>query len=248
MVYDEKPGFFHSDVIQLLNDLQDRKIPWCTNSGRELEDQLAILEASRKRGLRHMPEALLCAECFIYDRDGEKFVSHEPWNTKAHRALCELNVHVQAVMKHQKERILREYENATAYFRDILTAFSVSEQNGQALRLFHEMRSLLAHIPSCEVIRNGTWVAVNRSEYGKGNVLSGYLKKRGTQGERVLAIGDQQNDLVMLDGTVAKWVGCPGDSISEIKTLVKKAGGYVAQAHGPLGTTEVIRYFLDARS
>jgi hydroxymethylpyrimidine pyrophosphatase-like HAD family hydrolase len=78
-------------------------------------------------------------------------------------------------------------------------------------------------------------------DLGKGNALRQFAAARGYVPGDILAIGDQFNDLNMLDGTAAQHVGCPANSIREVVETVRRAGGHVAVSEGPLGTMEIIR-------
>ena len=244
MVYDEPPGHFHPDVITLLNDLEKRGIAWCTNSGRDQYDQLDVLERCKKRGLVHLPVALLCSESLIYGKNDGGYISFEPWNTRVQEELRRLHKQVQELLDPKLDGIVARYRSCPFYIGENYTAFNVPQEDGLPVKLFNEMRDMLRDVKGCMVSRNGGWVAIITELAGKGNILREFTGKTGYARENVIAVGDQFNDLTMLNGNAAGMVGCPGDSIPEVIEIVRGANGYVAQAEGPLGTIEVIRHWL----
>jgi hydroxymethylpyrimidine pyrophosphatase-like HAD family hydrolase len=86
---------------------------------------------------------------------------------------------------------------------------------------------------------------VTHADFGKGRVLATAVADLGVPRERILAIGDQPNDLDMLDGRVAGYVGCPGDADDAVLATVRRAGGWVADQPGTTGTAHLIRRFAE---
>jgi hydroxymethylpyrimidine pyrophosphatase-like HAD family hydrolase len=74
--------------------------------------------------------------------------------------------------------------------------------------------------------------------------LKAVMQRMQLRPSEVLAVGDQFNDLTMLDGRSALHVGCPRDAQPEVCTLVRRAGGVVASEPGPAGTVQVLRCFI----
>lgn len=243
VVYDEEPGFFHPAAIKEINGLAERGVAWCTNSGRGSESQLQILELSRLRGLQHMPDALLCSESLIYRRRNGSYVPCEPWNTLARRRLASFHRKVQAVIRPRMAEWSQRYA-PDAYVGEGYTSFSVLDDNDRPRLFLAELEAAVRDVPRAMVTRNGGWLVVLPDDLGKGNVLRGYLKARGTTPEAALAVGDHFNDISMLDGTAARYVGCPANAIADVVRTVTGAGGYVARAAGAEGTVEIIQHFL----
>ena len=50
----------------------------------------------------------------------------------------------------------------------------------------------------------------------------------------------------MLDGKHARHVACPGNAIDEVKSLVRAAGGWVAEGPCSLGVVEALRRYFPA--
>lgn len=244
MVYDEAGGHFHVEVIDLLNRLAERGIAWCTNSGRDQYDQLEVLKRCRDKGLRAMPVALMCSESVIYEKTETGYESLEPWNTRVLDEMRRLHREVQELLEPRLTGILARYGSCPYYIGENYTAFNVQALGELPEALHRELEELLKPVRGCVVTRNGAWVAIITEQAGKGNILREYMARRGFAPSQVLAIGDQYNDLPMLDGTAAGLVGCPADAISDVVHVVTRAGGMVATAKGPEGTIEVLRAHL----
>ncbi|MBN1270205.1 MAG: HAD hydrolase family protein [Kiritimatiellae bacterium] len=244
MVYDEPPGFFHPAAIEVLNGLDSRGVIWCTNSGRSIEDQVAILAASRARGLTHSPAAMLSAESYIHvARDGT-YVPHEPWNTESRALLRRFHGRVRDALDAAIGELLQAYPPREARLTDEETVFLLGEDEEQAGHFREGLARLAAAVPDAVITQNGPWVVLLPDALGKGNVLRSFMEHRGLRSGDVLAIGDHLNDVSMLDGSIARYVGCPGDAMAEVKDAVRRAGGRVAEAGGPPGTVEVMVRYL----
>jgi hydroxymethylpyrimidine pyrophosphatase-like HAD family hydrolase len=245
MLYDDPPsGHFHPDVIALLNELQQHGIDWCTNSGRDLRDQGQVLELAVARGLVHKPVALICSESLVYERTNGSFHPLEPWNSSVQQDLIHFHRRVQERLQPLMPGLMRQYGMFPSYVGEHYTAFALPDKDGVPQRFHMEIRDILADIPKTMVTRNGGWVAILTEDLGKGNALRQFAMAKGYLPDEILAVGDQFNDLNMLDGKAAKHVGCPSNSIPEVVATVRLAGGHVASAEGPHGTIEVIRRFI----
>ena len=242
LVYDDPEGVFHPEVIELLNSLEGQGIRWCANSGRDYNDQMAVLGRSCERGLAFMPDALICSESLVYVRNGSGYVSLEPWNSQAHADLRECHARVQARLDTHLGYIQKTYTPISTLIGDLFTAFFIHDRDGMPTRLFHDLTRFLSGMEHVMLTRNGGWVAVMHDALGKGNALKAYASHLDLPRDHILAIGDQYNDLPMLIQDVASHLGCPGDAIPEVRQAVSKAGGVVAKEIGPCGTIEVIRH------
>ncbi|OQA29248.1 MAG: haloacid dehalogenase-like hydrolase [Verrucomicrobia bacterium ADurb.Bin345] len=238
--YDGEHAFIHPLMADLLNRLPERKIRWCVNSGRSVDDQRRIIRLSQARGLEHPPCALLCSEAFIFREDRGEYVSSEPWNSHAWILLRRFHERVQRAIAPRLEDWKERY-TPDVRIGEGFTVFCVSTEDGGADRFSAELAAAVSGIPHMEITRNGGWVVVLPDQLGKGNVLKHFYREIRGSRESTLAIGDHLNDVSMLNGKAAKWVGCPGDAEPAVLETVRGAGGHVASVAGPEGTAEVIR-------
>ncbi len=241
--YPDDGPVLHPEIIGILNELALRGIAWVANSGRSLDELKQIVEASARCGLEHLPQAFLCLECLIYECTGNVFRSAEPWNSEMIEILRGLHKRVRVVLEPHLDEI-RERFTSEIYMAELYAAFNLCEPEILPAALSDQLRIWLRGVEGAALTRNGTWVAVHSSRAGKGSILRAYAARAGFDYDEILAVGDHFNDITMLDGTAAGYVGCPGDAIGEVKDAVLAAGGHIAESEGPLGAAEVLRRFL----
>lgn len=239
--YNHPDGELHEEIIQTLNAAGNAGTRWCANSGRDFPSQRDVIVRSVEAGLEHLPVACICSEALIYAWTGHAYMPLEPWNSRAHRQLIECHTRVQKHLGTQLDEIGKRYQPKITAVSNVTTSFLLNEQEGRVFDLFNELERSLKHFDDIDIIRNGGWVAVNHRDLGKGNALKAYARHIGVPLAEVLAIGDHHNDLTMLRGDTAAFVGCPGDAIPEVRQAVTKAGGIVGSLSGPLGTAEIIK-------
>lgn len=81
-------------------------------------------------------------------------------------------------------------------------------------------------------------VDVTVAGVNKGSVFSFYAQVTGIAAENILMIGDENNDLPILN--VAGFVACPLNASQEVKNLVESRNGHVASENGMGGVLEII--------
>jgi len=233
----------HAAIIGILNDLRFRGIAWLANSGRSLDEVKQIVGRSTHHGLIHLPQALLCLESMIYECLGPIVRPMQSWNDRMVEILRELHQRVQVALEPRLDEIRARF-TSEIYMAELYAAFNLPEAEKMPEELCNQLRNWLRDVEGIMLTRNGRWVAVHSAHAGKGNVLRAYSARAGFDFDEILAVGDDFNDLTMLDGTAAGFVGCPADAIDEVKMAVRMAGGHVAENPGPPGTAEVIRRFI----
>lgn len=244
MVYDEEPGFFHPEVITKLNALSARGIAWYTNSGRHREGQEAILALSRKHGLSTMPEAMICGESYIYERSGEEYRALEPWNSQAKLIQKAFHSSVQKILRPRFSEFTRYVSEDKAYLTDMGTYFYVEPEHDEYTRVAEMLDAVIREAEGGLLVKNGPWLFAQPEQLNKGRALRRLMQHRNIPPEEILAVGDHENDLSMLDGNTAGKTGCPASAIPEVRALVAENNGYVSAYDGPLGTLDVLRHYL----
>jgi len=245
MRYEDPPEHFHPDIVAALNHLQARGIEWIANSGRTFEGQLEIIRhCMDQRGLRHAPAAIISNESYIHRQDGGGYAPLASWNEQAARWARGVNEALQQAHKEALNALVDRHAPDGVFIREDGTVFQMTGPEEARACFIEDLRILLDSIPSAELINNGEWIAVIHERLGKGNVLRAYLAWREQAADAVLAIGDHGNDLSMLDGSVTPHVACPGNAFPAVRDAVRGAGGYVAEADGPLGTLEAFQFFF----
>lgn len=244
MLYDEEPGHFHPLIIDRLNALRAAGIEWITNSGRSLRSQLEVLDSCRARGLAYDPAAILSSESLIYVRGKDAYAPMDDWNRRAEERLRAFHGGFRAEFETELGALVGRYQPKEIYYRDDATVYCMNGTEEAKAAFVRGLAALADTRPETTVLRNGDWVAIMPEQLGKGNVLRAYLDYRGLEAGNVLTIGDHDNDISMLNGSVSDHVGCPGDAFPDVRQTVLAAGGCVAAEHGPLGTLEVLHHYL----
>ena len=86
------------------------------------------------------------------------------------------------------------------------------------------------------------WTLVDHTKGAeKGNALLAATKAFGLKPSEVLAIGDNYNDVSMIDGKLGFVGACVGNADDNIKKIVKDGGGYVGDGFAHRGVLDVIR-------
>lgn len=244
IVYDDPAGVFHPEAIELLNNLEERGISWCANSGRSKDDQLEVLERSRELGLKHMPTALICSESLVFMKNGSGYKALEPWNSYAHDMLRECHTEVQDKLSDKFDYIEETYTPITSLVGEFFTAFFIPDHDDLPKKLFNELKVFTEGVGNIMITRNGGWVTVMHVSLGKGNALKEYVRHDGFKKDEILTVGDHLNDLTMLSKSVAGYIGCPGNAVPEVKDAVREEGGIIADEDGALGTIQIIQTCL----
>ncbi len=244
MLYDEEPGHFHPLIIDRLNALRTAGVEWITNSGRSLRSQLEVLDACRARGLAYDPAAILSPESLIYVRRDNGYAPMDDWQRQAEARLRALHGGFRAEFEEDLAALVVRHQPKEIYYRDDATVYCMTGSEDDKVAFVRALTELADTRPDTTVLRNGDWVAIMPEQLGKGNVLRAYLDYRGLTTGNVLAIGDHDNDISMLNGSVSDHVGCPGDAFPDVRRTVLAAGGCVAAESGALGTVEVLHHYL----
>lgn len=244
MRYDDPPEHFHPAVISALNHLTAHGIEWIANSGRSVEGQLDIIRhCMDARGLEHGPIAVISNESYIHVRDGDAYIPWTEWNEQAATWAKAVNAELQT-RKEALGGLIERHAPVAVYYREDGTVFQIAGSDENRALFIRDLQEILDTVSGAELINNGEWVAVIHERLGKGHVLRAWMISHKTDPEIVLAVGDHGNDVSMLDGTVTRYVACPGSAFPAVCEVVRRAGGYVARAHGPHGTVEAFQHFF----
>ncbi|MCH7812826.1 MAG: HAD hydrolase family protein [Planctomycetes bacterium] len=241
--HDGLHAWFSDAVAEALNDAAGCGAVWCSNSGRPAENQYGLIQACRT--LDAMPIAILSGERYIHDLHptGYALVARQPNNDLAAAKARDLTTKAKEVLAPSLDRLQDGREVAEFHPGDEFIAWLLTEQ-ADWTGFVAEVRRALRPLPEAQVLRNGRWVIVVHADFGKGKILTETARTLGVPPSRILAVGDQPNDLDMLTGRSAHFPGCPADADAEVRDTVTAAGGWIADAPSCTGTVELIERFL----
>ena len=220
--------------------LQRQGVKWAINTGRDLP---FIDEGLHEYKFPVLPDYVLTAEREVFCR-GEKgnWEDFGDWNTRcyeAHDVLFEESSQLIADIVQYNERegiaeMIREGER-------IVGLASKSEAEMDRICAFLDQER--TRVPGFAYMRNTIYLRFCHEAYSKGTALGELARLTKIQRDEIFAAGDHYNDLPMLDGTYAKWVMCPGNSVEAVRTTVRAAGGYVAEERCSRGVIEALKHF-----
>ena len=116
---------------------------------------------------------------------------------------------------------------------------------GVVLKKEEDMAALLAEVErvcggrkELSYERNSIYLRFSHSAYGKGAALKEIASRCGLGPDRVVAAGDNYNDLSMLKPEVTAWPVCPGNAVPEVKENVLENGGEVGASLASSGLVD----------
>ncbi|HET7558841.1 MAG TPA: HAD-IIB family hydrolase [Limnochordia bacterium] len=101
-------------------------------------------------------------------------------------------------------------------------------------------RTLKPLEPELDVVRNRRLIALRHKEASKGRMLAYLAKQRNIRPERILAIGDSDNDRSMLDGRLGFLAATPANGEESIMAVVRRIGGKVCAEPRGQGVAEAV--------
>lgn len=212
---------------------------WAVCSGRSMRSFKKMFSPMRAMGLS--PDVVIVRHAFIYTRGRiVRYRPHVLWNLRillllwldrfsSRRAIAEWHnlitrtTHGVRTVRRRKDRLWLRLatEEAAAY---AATELRKRVQDFRHFRVFHYRKE----------------VDVRSVPFTKGMALRELSRYLNVARDHVLAIGNGYNDISALDGSVARYTGCPGNSEPEVMATVHKAGGHIAQERSLKGVIEIM--------
>lgn len=228
-------------LLSYLTDLAVAGLPWVINSDRYPEYLLKITD---RLPVESKPLAILSMQRFIYIKDMEgKFEPHHQWND------LQLKIH---------ESIWRELSPNFGLWNTIINqlftvreclindeVFSFRVPLEQITELWGVMEELISPWPDVTISGNTDWTYIVCAAFSKANLLEELAKTINIDAQSIITVGDGNNDIPMLNGSITNLVGCPSNACSKVKDAILQANGFIASAPLASGTMEVIRYYLN---
>ena len=223
-----------------LQELRRRGTAWAVNTGRQLWFALEGLEHAR---LPHDPEFVLSSEKDIYRRVGEgDWEAFGEWNAHTEQRTVDLFDRAGHVLDAIR-RMSDADKNLEITYENGRVGGLMTADTGTMDRVVEKIRELASDVPEFSFNRNTVWMRFTHREIHKGSALAELARLLDVPRDDVLAVGDHQNDIPMLDGSAAAMVACPANAVEEVKQAVRAAGGYVSPFAWGEGVADAIRHF-----
>ena len=232
-----------AELFALLRDLRQRGVLWAINTGRELDH---IVEGLREFKFPIEPDFVLTAERKVFHRGASGvWQDYGDWNSRCLRDHQELFGKAGALLGDIQAYLRRHPQAYGIYEGDRMVGLATeTEEQMDEMCAFLERERV--RVPGFQFMRNTIYVRFCHEAYSKGTALGELARLTGVRPEQIFAAGDHYNDIPMLDGRHAKWVGCPSNAVPAVKKTVRQAGGYVACGNCGHGALEALRHFESA--
>lgn len=229
-----------ASLTAALRDLRAKGATWAVNTGRQLWFALEGLEHVH---LPHDPEFVLSSEKDIFRRIGEgDWEAFGEWNAHTEKRTVDLLGRAAHVLEAVREMCAAD-KNIEILYENGRVGGLMTSDTGTMDRVVEKIRVLSAGVPDFSFNRNTVWMRFTHREIHKGSALAELARLLDIPRSDVLAIGDHHNDVPMLDGSAAAMVACPSNAVSEVKDVVRAAGGYVSPFPWSEGVADAIRHF-----
>lgn len=210
-----------------------------TGRGKESASEV-FLENGYVLGRDRYPHALAVGNKLFYLQDKE-YVPDEAWNVHVDKWWAESRPLAKEIMDAIVPKLGgTRYERVSddgLFFTSLEDAVQVQELIIQYMRK--------EGIDAVFLERNGWGVGLSDARLGKGICLRRITRKMGLNPEEVVAIGDSNNDMPMLDGHKGFFPACPANADEEVKNIVRERRGFVATQNYGMGVAEIIGRAFD---
>jgi HAD superfamily hydrolase (TIGR01484 family) len=231
---------FPDELIESLNGLRANGVQLALNTGRTIELVEAGLEFT---GFPVRPDFALTTERELFHWTGSGWEDFGDWNARcgdrhdllyseAEELLLEIEEFALNLngtrLHHEKGRFVGVI---TAGVREMDDFCAFVERRGHGL-------------PEFSYQRNSIYLRFCHLDYNKGTVLAELQRLIGVSPDSTFAVGDNYNDLPMLDSKFARYLACPSNAIPAVKSAVLSGGGFVSRKESGSGVSEALRYFF----
>ncbi len=215
-------------------------VAWGIATGRSLYQ---LIEGFNEASFPVLPDFVVAREREIYfPGQFGRWVPHDSWNQRCER---------------DHERLFRKSKRVFAKVRKFIEAKTAARWvsvEGDAAGIvassegeMDEIQSFiegLARQANLSFERNSIYLRFSHRSYNKGSGLVEAAERWGITPEHILAVGDNFNDLSMLQPEVSAACGCPANAVDPVKEFIRQRGGKVAGKPGAEGVVEVLGHYF----
>lgn len=241
LVDPESDPTFNAEFFDVMAELRGLGAAWAIATGRTL---YSTLEGLTRHGLREAPDFIIAREQDIfYPGQFNRWQDFGGWNAQSRKD------HQRFAKAHRKplQRLREVAEGFGAQWTvegDGLDIGIIARSTGDMDAICEAVEAERAAFPALGYNRNTIYLRFNDARYHKGAAVAELARLLGVAPAFTLAMGDNHNDLSMLDGRAAHGTACPGNALPEVKDAVRQSGGYVARGIASCGVIEALRYFF----
>lgn len=219
------------------------------NTGRPYDAIVRIMKDNNVLPHYQFPHALIAEERELYMRnEHNEFVPDEAWNSHIIQAEHALLAEARSIVQDVENVLAKngimprepnvELENKRGF---IERYFNTQKE---AIQAFEYTNTMLPADSSLQVVRNNRLIALRHRNVGKGKLLQKLAQRLNIEPQRILAVGDSNNDREMLDGSFQFQAGTVANADKEIILLMKQLRGPIASHPRSLGVAQLIQNII----
>ncbi len=236
----------NADEFPMYSEFRDRLMrlqrengtAWAVITGRTFRSFREFFAPLKVMGLA--PDVIIIRHAYIYTLGKFGYKPHVFWNLRillllwldrmqSRRAIAEWHAVITRV-SHGVRTVKRKRNRLWLRFNTEEAAAFAAAELGRRVDSFHHFK----------VFHYRKEVDVRSVPFTKGMALSQMARHMGIDRENILAIGNGHNDISALDGSVAKFTGCPANSEAEVMSVVHESGGHIADHPSLRGVVEIV--------
>ncbi len=214
---------------------------WGICTGRSLYQ---LIEGFNEAKFPFLPDYVVVREREIFTPgDFGRWTPDEAWNTSCEKEHHKLFRKAKRPLKKIQKFVETETQGRWVSVEGDaagIVASTVEEMDG-ILTFVKEVKTP----PNLTYERNGIYLRFSHHEFSKGTCLVEVAKRWGQTPETILAVGDNFNDLSMLQPEVCASCGCPANAVQAVRDWVRERGGKVASKNTSHGVMEVLGHYFE---
>lgn len=216
---------------------------WVACTGRSLKSFLHLFSPMSTMGLA--PDYIIIRHAYIYRLTRFGYRPHYAWNFFIRYHIWSSKLYIRDALNQWHRLITGMTEGvSTIYHRRnrLCLRFSSEETAEAAADVLKQKAREFKHLRVFQYLQE---VDVRTVPFTKGLALGELGAHLGISPVHTLAIGNGHNDISMLDGSVAKFTGCPANAEVDVMAVVHHVGGHIASQKVLGGVIEIMDAYRD---
>jgi HAD superfamily hydrolase (TIGR01484 family) len=240
LVRDWAPPPYPKTLVRTLNQLRSNGVWMAVNTGRTIH---LVEEGLEYTGFPIRPDFALTTEREVFRWNGSIWEDFGEWNSQCQQEHDNLYSKAEELLL-EIEGFVESKTAARLYYEENRFSGVVSRTNSEMDDICQFIETQRLGFPEFAYQRNSVYLRFCHVAYHKGTALAELQRLTDISSEQTFAIGDNFNDLPMLNLTFARFLACPSNAIEDVKATVRSQGGFVATQDSGLGVHEALRHFL----
>lgn len=215
-------------------------VTWVIATGR---DWPALATQLHLRHPAFWPNWVVVVERYAFAVRDYEPVSLEPWNSRCaelHKKLFDRSSFVFEKIR----AMLADLDGLEFIVEPDSPIGMIAYSEYQADEISRILKKVIPKNGDLMLMRNSVYFRFAHKRFHKGTGIGAIAQTLKIDPTHCFIAGDHYNDMHMLDRAYGHKLACPGNSISEVKHLVKKQGGYIATKSIDAGIVEALQHYF----